>query len=109
MRTSNLVEELPVEVFLKKFGKVDMHGEWGRSHSGYLKELVEAGPWERGDASREDGRDCTSVASWGCADIKHIAAQIKPSLEEIKLKVLFTGATAGFGAAIVRHFAADGH
>jgi hypothetical protein len=43
VRTNNLVEELPVEVFLKKFGKVDMHGEWGRSHSGYLKELVEAG------------------------------------------------------------------
>ena len=32
-----------VEVFLKEFGKVDMHGEWGRSRSGYLKELVEAG------------------------------------------------------------------
>jgi hypothetical protein len=43
LRTNNLVEELPVEVFLKKFGKVDMHGEWGRSRSGYLKELVEAG------------------------------------------------------------------
>jgi 3-hydroxy acid dehydrogenase / malonic semialdehyde reductase len=50
-----------------------------------------------------------SVARWGHADNKPIATHIKTSRQEIELKVLVTGATAGFGAAIVRRFAADGH
>jgi hypothetical protein len=51
----------------------------------------------------------SSVARWGHADNKLIATHIKTSRQEIELKVLVTGATAGFGAAIVRRFAADGH
>jgi 3-hydroxy acid dehydrogenase/malonic semialdehyde reductase len=51
----------------------------------------------------------SSVARWGHADNKPIATHIKTSRQEIELKVLVTGATAGFGAAIVRRFAADGH
>src|SRR5208283_6172307 len=33
----------------------------------------------------------------------------KPSIRRLNMKVLVTGATAGFGAAIVRRFAAGGH
>ena len=42
----------------------------------------------------------SSVARWGRADNKPIATHIKTSRQEIELKVLVTGATAGFGAAI---------
>jgi FlaA1/EpsC-like NDP-sugar epimerase len=45
----------------------------------------------------------------GYADNKPIATHVKTSRQEIELKVLVTGATGGFGAAIVRRFAADGH
>src|ERR1700726_1148448 len=51
----------------------------------------------------------SSVARWGHPDNKPIATHIKTSRQEIELKVLVTEATAGFGAAIIRRFAADGH
>jgi hypothetical protein len=42
LRTNKLVDELPVGVFLKKFGKVDMHGEWANPAPDTSKR-VEAG------------------------------------------------------------------
>ena len=85
-----------------------MHGEWGRSHSGYLKELVEAG-LRSVEPLREVMADDQLRSEMGHPDNKPIATHFKTSRQEIELKVLVTGATAGFGAAIVRRFAADGH
>ena len=85
-----------------------MHGEWGRSHSGYLKELVEAG-LRSVEPLREIMADDQLRSEMGHPDNKPIATHFKTSRQEIELKVLVTGATAGFGAAIVRRFAADGH